>query len=129
MKTLLMAAAIAAIAIPPGIASAQWRPAPEYGHYDPCAGAKRHAGNQGALTGGILGAIAGSAIAGHGSRAGGAIVGGAVGAVAGHEIARSSVHCSAYPRGYYRHPNCRWVNDHGHGLEICRGGDGVWRPR
>ena len=130
MKTLLMAAAVAAMALPPSLASAQqWRAAPHYGAYDPCAGAKRAAGNRGALTGGVLGAVAGSAIAGRGSRAGGAVVGGAIGALAGHEIGRSNVSCSAYPRGRRAHANCRWVNDRGHGLEICRNRDGYWRPR
>ncbi|MGI9169965.1 MAG: hypothetical protein ACR2FH_07285, partial [Caulobacteraceae bacterium] len=80
-----------------------------------------------------LGAVLGSAIAGRGSHLGGAVVGGTVGAVAGHQIAKSSVHCAAYPgRIGHRRPGCRWVVERyrgrDHGFEVCRGGDGVWRP-
>lgn len=100
---------------------------------DPCHVARREAGNNGAVTGGILGAVAGGALAGRGSRLGGALVGGAVGAVAGHEIAKNSVKCVAYPGRYRNHRSgCRWVEEryHGrwHGFEVCRGPDGVWRP-
>jgi hypothetical protein len=105
-----------------------WRPPESYGSYDPCQAARAEAGHNGAVTGGVLGAIAGAAIAGRGSRAGGALVGGAVGAVAGNQVARNNVSCASYPEGYHRHRHCRWVNDHGHGLEVCRGRDGVWRP-
>ena len=129
---LLAAVAIAApsLAIPQFAAAQAYR---SYGAYDPCRAEQRRAANSGTLTGGVLGAVVGSAVAGRGSRLGGAIVGGTVGAVAGHQIAKSSVRCAAYPRriGYHR-PNCRWVEESNrggdHDFEICRGHDGVWRP-
>ena len=136
MRAFLAIAVTAAIAgAPIGAAFAQpgygpgpWRPAPDYGRYDPCRDAKHEAGNRGAVTGGILGALAGSLVAGRGHKVGGAVVGGAVGAVAGNQIARSNVRCTNYPYGYHRHPDCRWVNQDGHGFEVCRAPDGVWRP-
>src|SRR5579863_1435252 len=76
------------------------QPYATYGSYDPCREARREAGTNGAVAGGALGAVLGSAIAGRGSRFGGAVVGGTVGAVAGHEIGRSSVRCVAYPHRY-----------------------------
>ena len=106
-----------------------WRPAPSYGGYDPCRAARADAGRNGAVTGGLLGALAGAAVAGHGSRLGGAVIGGTVGAVAGHEIGRSQVRCLDYPAGYRRHPHCRWIEDRGHEFEVCRRPDGDWRPR
>ena len=136
MRAFLAIAATAVIAAAPfGAALAQegyygrdqWRPAESYGP-DPCHEAKHEAGERGAVTGGLLGALAGSMFAGHGHKVGGAIVGGAVGAVAGNQIARSNVRCTGYPYGYHRHPDCRWVNQDGHGFEVCRGRDGVWRP-
>lgn len=47
-------------------------------------------GNQGALTGAGVGALAGAAIADDDDRAAGALVGGALGAATGNAIARSS---------------------------------------
>ena len=103
-----------------------------YGTQDPCWAAKRRAGNRGALEGGVLGAVIGSAVAGHDSQLGGAVVGGTVGAVAGHEIGRNSVRCIAYPRRFHARLHCRWVEqDYGgrpHQFELCRDRDGVWRP-
>lgn len=100
--------------------------------YDPCRAAQHQAANNGAVTGGILGAVLGSAVAGRGSRFGGAVVGGTVGAVAGHEVGRSSVRCLAYPEGIPPRRHCRWVEQDADGgprdFEVCRGGDGVWRP-
>ncbi len=132
-RPALVAAAVAALAAP--LAPAAPAAAQAYASYgpDPCHVAKRQAGNSGTVAGGVIGALAGSAIAGRGSRLGGALVGGAVGAVAGHEIAKNSVKCVAYPHRYRDHrPGCRWVEErrHGvwHGFEVCRGPDGVWRP-
>jgi len=121
---ILAAAPMASYAQPYGDG---WRPEPAYG-YDPRRAEKAEAAHNGAVTGGVLGAIAGAAVAGRGSRVGGALIGGTVGAVAGHEIARSSVKCQGYPIGYHRHPHCRWIDDRGHQFEVCRGRDGVWRP-
>lgn len=126
----LVALTAAAPVAAPVAASAQ-----AYASYgpDPCHVAQRHAANSGTVTGGILGAVAGSAIAGRGSRLGGALIGGTVGAVAGHQIAKSSVSCVAYPARYRQHrPGCRWVREYNHGrrheFEVCRAPDGVWRP-
>jgi len=135
MKSSLVLLAAVAIAAPalgiPQFAAAQnYR---SYGSVDPCRAAQRQAANNGTLTGGILGAVVGSAVAGRGSRLGGAVVGGAVGAVAGHAVGKSSVRCAAYPRRIsYHRPNCRWVAEHyrgaDHSFEVCRDHDGVWRP-
>ncbi len=129
---LLAALAVAApsLAVPQFAAAQAYR---SYGAYDPCRAEQRRVANNGTVTGGVLGAVVGSAIAGRGSRLGGAIVGGTVGAVAGHQIAKSSVRCLAYPRriGHHR-ADCRWVQERyrgrDHDFEVCRGGDGVWRP-
>jgi hypothetical protein len=134
MKSLALMALTAMTASPivaaPTLVGAQ--PYGAYGTYDPCWAAKRAAGTNGAITGGALGAVLGSAIAGRGSRFGGAVVGGTVGAVAGHEIGRNSVRCVAWPRRYHARYNCRWVEqDWGgrpHQFELCSGPDGVWRP-
>ncbi len=134
MKTSLALLAAVAIAAP-GLAIPQFAAAQAYRSYgyDPCRAEQRATANNGTVTGGILGAVVGSAVAGRGSRLGGAIVGGTVGAVAGHQIAKSSVRCATYPRriGYHR-ANCRWVQEtyrgRDHDFEVCRGHDGVWRP-
>ena len=134
MKPLLALGCAALVAAPalavPQFAAAQ--PYHDYGSYDPCYAAKRHAGNQGAVAGGVTGAVLGSAIAGRGSRFGGAILGGAVGAVAGHAIAKGTVRCVSYPSRYRPRPNCHWVEQdysgRRHSFEHCRGHDGVWRP-
>ena len=47
----------------------------------------------GALIGGLSGALLGNAVAGHGARTEGTLLGGAVGAVAGHEIGKSKRKC------------------------------------
>ena len=133
MRKFIALAGAAFVAASPVASFAQpydggWRPAESYGSYDPCRAEQAEAGRGGAVTGGVLGAIAGAAIAGRGSRAGGALVGGAVGAVAGNQVGRSNVRCEGYPVGYHRHHHCRWVNDRGHAFEVCRGRDGAWRP-
>lgn len=134
MRTLAYLALAAMTASPilaaPTFVGAQ--PYATYGPYDPCVAAKRAAGTNGAIAGGALGAVLGSAIAGRGSRFGGAVVGGTVGAVAGHEIGRSSVRCLAYPPRFQARYHCRWVEQdwsgRPHQFELCRGPDGVWRP-
>jgi hypothetical protein len=69
-----------------------------YGYNESCASN----GDQvaGAVVGGGIGALAGSAIAGRGNRTPGAVLGGVAGAVAGAEIAksRSNSNCA---NGYY----------------------------
>jgi hypothetical protein len=132
MKSIL-AFACAALVVGPALVAPQTSFAQSYQtwNYDPCAAAKQRAANQGAVAGGVTGALLGSAIAGHDSRLGGAIVGGTIGAVAGHQIGKSSVRCVSYPPGYRPRAHCHWVeNDYGgrrHEYEICRGADGVWR--
>jgi len=133
LRSLIALAGAAIMATAPAVGYAQpgyggWRPADSYGPYDPCQAARAEAGHNGAVEGGVLGAIAGAAIAGRGSRVGGAVIGGTVGAVAGNQIARSNVRCVAYPPGYHRHRHCRWIDDRGHQFEVCRRPDGVWRP-
>ena len=90
MRALLALAGAVIMAGGPAVGYAQpydhgWRPAESYGSYDPCGAAKDEAGRNGAVAGGLLGALAGAAVAGRGSRVGGAVVGGAVGAVAGNQ--------------------------------------------
>lgn len=133
MRNFIALAGAAIMAVAPAVGYAQpydggWRPEGAYGSYDPCGAAKDEAAHNGTVTGGLLGAIAGAAVAGRGSRFGGAVIGGTVGAVAGNQIGRSSVKCEGYPVGYHRHHHCRWVDDRGHQFEVCRGRDGVWRP-
>lgn len=127
--------ALAALLATPGLAGSSFavaQPYTAYGPYDPCVAAKRAAGTNGAITGGALGAVIGSAIAGRGSRFGGAVVGGTVGAVAGHEIGRNSVRCLPYPHRFPARAHCRWVEQdwrgRPHQFELCRDPDGVWRP-
>ncbi|MCK5911569.1 MAG: glycine zipper 2TM domain-containing protein [Caulobacter sp.] len=52
-----------------------------------CEKSKSKAKN-GAIIGGLSGALLGNAVAGNGARTEGTVLGGAVGAVAGHEIAK-----------------------------------------
>ncbi len=127
--TLALAAALASVVTSfsiPTVASAQeWRG-------DPCRDARHDAGRNGTITGGLIGALIGSQVAGRGNRTGGAIIGGTVGAVAGHNVAAHSVQCTDYPRGYRYHRGCRWVSDSYRGrarsYEICQSRDGYWRP-
>ena len=99
LALLAAAASIVAGAGVPGLASAQ-----AWGE-DPCYASHHAAARNGAVTGGILGALVGSQLAGRGSHTEGAVIGGAVGAVAGHEIGGHSVQCEAYPSG--RHGRLR----------------------
>ena len=57
-------------------------------HLASCRNAERRRGNNGAVIGGIGGALAGNAL-GHG-KLGGTLLGAGVGAVAGHQIAKRS---------------------------------------
>jgi hypothetical protein len=61
---------------------------------------KRNNAAAGAAIGGVLGAIAGSGLAGHGERVGGAVVGGALGATAGAALGASATPGAACPPGY-----------------------------
>ena len=47
----------------------------------------------GAIIGGLSGALLGNTVAGHGNKTEGALLGGAVGAVAGHEIGKKKRKC------------------------------------
>ncbi|WP_297511778.1 glycine zipper 2TM domain-containing protein [uncultured Caulobacter sp.] len=47
----------------------------------------------GAIIGGLSGALLGNVVAGHGARTEGTLLGGAVGAVAGHEIGKGKRKC------------------------------------
>lgn len=133
---LALAATAVMVSAPMSTAFAQpgyYQPGPPPGAWayrsgDPCHEARRDAGNRGAVTGGILGALAGSMFAGRGHAVGGAVLGGAVGAVAGHEVARSNFRCVSYPYGYHPHPYCHWIVQDGRGFEVCRNPDGYWRP-
>jgi uncharacterized protein YcfJ len=135
MKPLLALAASLAITAPtmsvPTLALAQ--SARDYGSGDICAQQRRSAATKGTIIGGLLGAIFGGSVAGHGAKTEGAVVGGVAGAVAGNQIGRHSVKCSAYPRGVTNHrDNCRWVEEYYsgeyHDFEVCQDRDGVWRP-
>lgn len=135
MKTVLALVSAIAVAAPtlavPQFAAAQ--SARTYGSGDLCAAQKRAAGNKGAVVGGLIGAFAGSQLAGHGARTEGTILGAGVGAVAGHEIAKRNVRCVNYPTRISSHrANCRYVQEtyggRNHSFEVCRGRDGVWRP-
>ena len=127
LALLAVTTSIVAGAGVPTFATAQsWRE-------DPCVASHHEAARNGAVTGGILGALVGSSLAGRGSHTEGAIIGGTVGAVAGHQIGGHSVQCEAYPAGYRVHRGCHWVDDvyqgHRRSYEVCRGADGYWRPR
>lgn len=57
-------------------------------HLQSCRNAERRRGNNGAVIGGIGGALAGNALSHGGGKLGGTLIGAGVGAVAGHEIAK-----------------------------------------
>ena len=67
-------------------------------------------GNQvaGAVVGGGVGALAGSAVAGRGDRTAGAVIGGVAGAVIGAEVAKSNDNCA---NGYYDGSGRRYYYD------------------
>lgn len=138
MKSLLALGVVAAFAAAslavPQFAAAQGHD--DYGYGDICAAKKRDSTTKGTVAGGVIGALAGSAIAGKGNKTEGAILGGVVGAGVGHQIGKHNVKCSPYPRrisqSSYSRNNCRWVEEYydgrNHGLEVCQDRDGVWRP-
>jgi len=91
VKTTILLAGLVASAAIPLMASAQ--------PYDRgCVEANRANRAAGTVIGGVLGAVIGSNVAGHGARTGGAIVGGATGAIAGNAIAGANNH--PCPAGY-----------------------------
>jgi hypothetical protein len=72
-------------------------------------------------------------VAGDGAKTEGAVLGGIVGAVAGNQIAKKNFRCSSYPKRIsHRRDNCRWVQEYyrggWHGFEVCRNRNGEWRP-
>jgi hypothetical protein len=130
----LAAACAASTLMVPQFAAAQ--PRGDYGYDDVCADQKRDSTTKGTIAGGVLGALAGSAIAGHGNKTEGAILGGVIGAGVGHQVGKHNVKCAPYPRRIsqtnYSRNNCRWVEEEyggrNHNLEVCRDRDGAWRP-
>jgi hypothetical protein len=89
MRKHLLAAGIAAITLIPTFAAAQ----------QTCED-RRNNRVAGTVVGGVLGALAGSAVAGRGDRSGGAVIGGVGGAVIGNQLSKGSGDCQrAY--GYY----------------------------
>jgi hypothetical protein len=66
-----------------------------YGYYDAACAERQHdSGVNGAVLGGIAGALLGSGLAGHGGHGAGAAIGGVAGAVIGNNIARSNARSS-----------------------------------
>ena len=63
----------------------------------------------GTVVGGVLGAIAGSAVAGHGDRHEGAVIGGVGGAVIGNQLSKGSADCQ-HAYGYYDNNNTWHAN-------------------
>lgn len=129
MQKFAAAMIVAALAAQPLVMpTSAFARAGDYGREDPCNAAKHKSAKTGTVAGGVVGALAGSAIAGKGDRAKGAIIGGALGAAAGHQIGLHNYNCSAYPRRVAARANCHWIVEDGRSFEICRQRDGVWRP-
>jgi len=89
MRNHLLVAGIAAAALIPSFALAQT--SCEQQHQNRVAGT---------VGGGVLGALIGSAIAGHGDKTTGAVIGGVGGAVIGNQATKGSADC-AHAYGYY----------------------------
>jgi len=89
MRMRLLAAGIATAALFPSFAFAETTC--EQQHSDRVVGT---------VAGGALGAVAGSAIAGHGNRTTGAVIGAIGGAVVGNQLTRGTADC-AHAYGYY----------------------------
>jgi hypothetical protein len=89
MRNHLLAAGIAAAALIPSFAFAQ-------------TSCEQQHNNRVAATvgGGLIGALLGSAVAGHGDKTTGAVVGGVGGAVIGNQVGKGSADC-AHAYGYY----------------------------
>jgi hypothetical protein len=127
-KFIAAALAAALVAQPLVVPTSAFARDGDYGREDPCVAAKHKSAKTGTVAGGVVGALAGSAIAGSGDRAKGAIIGGALGAAAGHQIGLHNYNCAAYPRRVAARANCHWIVEDGRSFEICRQRDGVWRP-
>ena len=132
LMTFVLAATLIAPALAaPDLATAQqYR---DYGKGDICREEKQEAKREGTVAGALIGGALGAAVAGEGNRAEGALLGGTVGALTGREVGRQSVRCASYPKRItYRRDNCRWVQENRgkrwEGFEVCKYGDGVWRP-
>ena len=95
MRKHLLAAGIAAITLIPTLAAAQ----------QTCE-ERRNNRVAGTVVGGVLGALAGSAVAGRGDRNEGAVIGGVGGAVIGNQLSKGSPDCQ-HAYGYYDNDN-RW---------------------
>lgn len=93
MRHPLIVAGIATMCLVPSVASAQ----------QTCE-ERRNNRAAGTVVGGLLGALAGSAVAGRGDRTEGAVIGGVGGAVVGNQVSKGSGDCRrAY--GYYDNQN------------------------
>jgi hypothetical protein len=89
MRNHLLVAGIAAAALVPSLAFAQTTCEQQHNN--------RVAGTVG---GGLIGALIGSAVAGHGEKTTGAVIGGVGGAVIGNQVSKGSADC-AHAYGYY----------------------------
>ena len=98
MRKHLLAAGIAAITLIPTLAAAQ----------QTCE-ERRNNRVAGTVVGGVLGAIAGSAVAGRGDRNEGAVIGGIGGAVIGNQVSKGSADCQ-HAYGYYDNNNTWHAN-------------------
>lgn len=58
-----------------------------------CEKARQNASNQGAVVGGVAGAVIGSQVAGSGAKSEGGVLGGVAGVLAGRQIARDQNRC------------------------------------
>jgi hypothetical protein len=94
MRKTLIAGGIAALTLIPTLANAQ-------------ATCEERRANRtaGTIAGGVLGALAGSAIAGHGDRGTGAVIGGVGGAVVGNQLAKGGSGDCQHAYGYYDNNN------------------------
>lgn len=98
MRKHLLAAGIAAITLIPTFAAAQ----------QTCE-ERRNNRVAGTVVGGVLGALAGSAVAGKGDRNEGAVIGGIGGAVIGNQLSKGSPDCQ-HAYGYYDNNNTWHAN-------------------
>lgn len=89
MRTHLLAAGIAAAALIPTFAFAETVCDTQHNN--------RVAGTVG---GGVVGALVGSAVAGHGDKTAGAVIGGVGGALIGNQVTKGDIDCS-HAYGYY----------------------------
>ena len=99
MRNLLLAGGLVAALALPAVASAQTR----------CERDEQSNRVAGTVAGGVLGALAGSAIAGRGDSTAGIIIGGTAGAVAGNQLSRGQ----PCPPGYYEQPTSAPLPDYG----------------